>query len=183
MATIKTLLLISIMAISTAAVTSMHDGFFEKPAKTLEKYTHIHLYTHILVHGPNSSAVKVVQGPTKQALGFGEIVVADNPLTEGPDLSSKLLGREQAVYIGVSQDYSKASSLVTANLVFTAGEHKESTITIVGREPLFNFEREMTVVGGTGAFRLARGYYIRKVHTLNPNGNIILEGDIYVFHY
>ncbi|KAK8951348.1 hypothetical protein KSP39_PZI004547 [Platanthera zijinensis] len=183
MATIKTLLLISIMAISMAAVTSVHDGFFEKPAKTLEKYTHIHLYTHILVGGPSPSAVKVVQGPTKQALGFGDMIVADNPLTEGPDLSSKLLGREQAVYIGVSQDYSKADNLVTANLVFTAGEHKESTITIVGRDPLLNFEREMTVVGGTGAFRLARGYSISKVHSLNLTGNTMIESDIYVFHY
>ncbi|KAK8952676.1 hypothetical protein KSP40_PGU005577 [Platanthera guangdongensis] len=184
MATIKTLLLIFVMAISTASVISVHDSFFEK-TKNSEKYTHIHLYVHIAFSGSNPSAVTVVHGPTNKTLEFGDITMVDIPMTEGPELSSKLIGREQGTYIGVSRDpeSSKAVNLISVILVFTDGAHKNNTIALTGRDPIFSVERELIVVGGTGAFRLARGYSIWKIYSRNLTGNAVIEADIYVFHY
>ncbi|KAK8951351.1 Disease resistance response protein 206 [Platanthera zijinensis] len=178
------LLLLSVTAISTAIPTPAHDSYVEKKMGS-EKYTHLHLYVHIAFSGSNATAAKVVQGPTNKSLGFGDMIVVDNPITEGPDLSSKLIGREQGYTITVSRDpdLSKTINLLTINLAFIAGKHKNSTLTIMGRDPVFNVVRELSVVGGTGAFRLARGYSIWTSISFNLTGNSIIEGDIHVFHY
>jgi hypothetical protein len=42
---------------------------------------------------------------------------------------------------------------------------------------------ERPVVGGTGAFRTARGYTLsRTVKTADPNSQVILEYDVYISH-
>ncbi|KAK8951352.1 Disease resistance response protein 206 [Platanthera zijinensis] len=184
MATIKALLLLAVMAISAAMVTPAHDNYVKKKMGS-EKYTHLRLYVHLAFSGVNATTVKVVQGPTNKSLGFGDMLVADNPITEDIDLSSKLIGREQGFTVGVSRDpdFSKTIFLLTINLAFTEGEHNGSTITLSGRDTIFNVERELPVLGGTGAFRLARGYSFWTIVSLNFTGNTTIEGDIHVFHY
>nr|CAD1824616.1 unnamed protein product [Ananas comosus var. bracteatus] len=50
-----------------------------------------------------------------------------------------------------------------------------------GRDPIAAPVRELSVVGGTGQFRMARGYVLWKTYDGNAtNGDGVLELDVYV---
>ncbi|XP_020094188.1 uncharacterized protein LOC109714125 isoform X5 [Ananas comosus] len=121
--------------------------------------THLHFYFHEIVSGPNKTSF-IVAGPNLTSHEFGDIVVFDNALRVGPDPNSKLIGRAQGMSVLAS--LSDQSVLTPINFVFTEGEYKGSTLTLFGRVPASG-TAERTVVGGTGQFRLARGYAISSV--------------------
>ncbi|XVE99856.1 hypothetical protein REPUB_Repub03eG0237600 [Reevesia pubescens] len=50
------------------------------------------------------------------------------------------------------------------SFAFIEGIYNGSSISIVGRNPVLNDVREMPIVGGSGVFRLARGYAL--AHTI-----------------
>ncbi|KAG5053981.1 hypothetical protein JHK85_006491 [Glycine max] len=88
---------------------------------------------------------------------FGLVRILDNPLTLGPELSSKQVGRAEGLYASASR--TELSLLMVMNFALTAGKYNGSTITIMGRNrPLMTKVREMPVIGGSGIFRVARGY-------------------------
>jgi hypothetical protein len=135
-----------------------------------DKETHIKLYWHDVLSGASPTAVQVAHAAVTNTskTGFGAVVVIDDQLTEGPDLkSSKPLGRAQGIYIGAGKD--EVSLLMNMNFVFQAGKYNGSTVAIMGRNAVFNAVREMAVVGGTGEFRMARGYAQARTHTLDLN--------------
>jgi hypothetical protein len=144
-----------------------------------EKSTHIKLYWHDVVSGPNPTAVPVAQAAvTNTSTYFGTLVVIDDPLTEGPDLkSSKPLGRAQGTYVGTGKD--ELTLMMNMNFVFQAGKYNGSTVAIMGR----NAVREMAIVGGTGVFRMARGYAQARTHTLDlKTGDATVEYNLYIKH-
>nr|ACG35889.1 disease resistance response protein 206 [Zea mays] len=149
-----------------------------------EKSTHIKLYWHDVVSGPSPTAVPVAQAAVTNTskTAFGMVVVIDDPLTEGPDLkSSKPLGRAQGTYVGAGKD--ELSLMMNMNFVFQAGEYNGSTVAIMGRNAVFDAVREMAVVGGTGAFRMARGYAQARTHTFDLNtGDATVEYNLYIKH-
>ncbi|KAF8730992.1 hypothetical protein HU200_016872 [Digitaria exilis] len=103
--------------------------------------THIHLYVHER-HGH---------------------LLVDDELRLGPDRrSSPLVGRYQGVFFGTSLEVG-AGYVTAITLVFTAGEHAGSTLSVQGPVLGFTGTIERAVVGGTGKFRLARGYMLFKM--------------------
>ncbi|CAM0879085.1 unnamed protein product [Alopecurus aequalis] len=89
---------------------------------------------------------------------FGIIRMFDNVLRDGPDASnSTLLGRFQGFidFTGVGSLPGKQSVVA---FVFTSGNYSGSTLVISGIVQLINGAIERPIVGGTGAFRMARGY-------------------------
>nr|KYP70639.1 hypothetical protein KK1_009862 [Cajanus cajan] len=55
---------------------------------------------------------------------------------------------------------------------------------MLGRNTVFSAVREMPIVGGSGAFRFARGYAEAKTHTLDlKTRDAVVEYNVYVFHY
>ena len=70
----------------------------------------------------------------------------DDPLTEGPELSSKLVGKAQGIYASASQ--SETGLLMVLNYVFTEGKYNGSSLSILGRNAVFSGVREMPIVGG-----------------------------------
>lgn len=72
--------------------------------------------------------------------------------------------------------------LVSANLGFTTnGPHNGSTIAVYGSYADDQPEKELSVVGGSRKFRLARGYVLIKTYSFNATtGDAILELDVYV---
>jgi Dirigent-like protein len=67
------------------------------------------------------------------------------------------------------------------NLIFTDGAYNGSVITVLGRNTPMHATREMSVVGGTGQFRFARGYAIAKTHSADyKTGDAHVEYDVYV---
>ncbi|CAL5402253.1 unnamed protein product [Camellia sinensis] len=143
-------------------------------AKTLKSkkqiVTNLQFYFHDTVSGKTPSAVRVAQSiytensPTR----FGAVMMADDPLTESPDPSSKLVGRAQGLYGSAGQTESDFGLIMALNYVFVDGIYNGSSISIVGLNCVLHSVREMAVVGGTGLFRLSRGYAVAKTHWFDP---------------
>ncbi|KAI4963787.1 dirigent protein 22-like [Hordeum vulgare subsp. vulgare] len=144
--------------------------------------THLHFYFHDTVSGASPSAVRVA-GPADPSSGtfFGMVTVMDDPLTEGPEPGSAAVGRAQGLYMGADQ--AELGFLQTMNLVLTSGPYNGSTLAVLGRNCPLTDVREMPVVGGTGAFRFARGYAQARTHWLDfMTGDATVEYDVYVMH-
>ena len=148
-----------------------------------ERQTHLHFFMHDTVSGPNATAIKIIPSSGNAAdIKFGHMTMIDDLLTEGPNLRTKIVGRAQGFYAVAS--LSEPALLLTMNLVFTEGKHNGSTLAVVSRDAILSPVRELPVVGGTGRFRLARGYALMKTYWYNvTSGDAILELDVYVLHH
>lgn len=147
-----------------------------------EKLSHFRFFWHDIVSGTNPSSVVIVPPPLKNSTtAFGLVNMIENPLTLGPQLSSKLVGKAQGFYASTSQ--SEVDLIMAMNFAITEGKYNGSTITVLGRNPVFNKVREMPVIGGSGLFRFARGYAELRTHWFSPKTNdAIVEYNIYVLH-
>ncbi|OVA17033.1 Plant disease resistance response protein [Macleaya cordata] len=150
-----------------------------------EKMTRLHFYLHDTMSGDNPSAVVVAEAPStnKSSTLFGRLVMMDDPLTEGPDPNSKLVGRAQGLDGLAGQ---KEMALVMAiSLVFTSDDkYNGSTLSVLTQNPGTHPERQFAVVGGTGLFRFARGVIDAKTYSTNAAaGNSIIEYTVTAIHY
>ncbi|CAN1306972.1 Dirigent protein 21, partial [Linum perenne] len=140
--------------------------------------THLHFYWH---NNVNATAVVAVPPVANSDSGFGLISIMDDPLTAGPTRDSPLVGRAQGVYIGASQ--STFGLLMAMNFVFVGGEYNGSSLAIMGRNEVPLKVRELPVVGGTGVFRLAKGYALLKTYLFHVEAGIaVVEYNVYVWH-
>ncbi|XP_004492507.1 dirigent protein 19-like [Cicer arietinum] len=148
-----------------------------------EKLSHLKFYWHDIVSGNNPSSITIVPSPLKNsATSFGFVNMIENPLTLGPKLSSKLVGKAQGFYASTS--LSEVDLLMAMNFAITQGKYNGSTITILGRNPILDKVREMPIVGGSGLFQFARGYAQLRTHSFSSKTNdAIVEYNIYVLHY
>ncbi|XP_043691944.1 dirigent protein 11-like [Telopea speciosissima] len=144
--------------------------------------SHLHFYFHDIIGGRNPTAIRVAEAPSTKTSEtvFGAVVMMDDPLTENPEATSKLVGRAQGIYSFASQ--SEVAFLMNLNFVFMEGKYNGSTLSILGRNAVFSDVREMPVVGGSGIFRFARGYALAKTHSLD-NTTAVVEYNVYVIHY
>ncbi|EEF47713.1 dirigent protein 22 [Ricinus communis] len=150
------------------------------------KITRVQFYMHDIVGGPNPTAVPVAgrtnftsQDPI--AASFGSIFVIDNPLTVSPDPNSTVVGRAQGIY-AMSSQQKEFSLLMTLTYGFITGPYNGSTFSVVGRNPVMSEVREMPVVGGTGIFRLARGYCMARTHSMDQM-DAIIGYNVTLLHY
>ncbi|CAN6196628.1 unnamed protein product [Urochloa humidicola] len=136
---------------------------------------------HDILTGSSPTAVQVTKGPVASAaipsVAFGDTFVIDDALTESSSPSSAAVGRAQGFYMMTSQ--AGAVLTVCANLLLTSGDYNGSTIAVMGPDDVAADVRELSVVGGTGKFRMASGYVLWKTASLNaPDATI--ELDVYV---
>ncbi|XP_047058151.1 dirigent protein 1-like [Lolium rigidum] len=143
--------------------------------------THIHIYLHEILSGPNATTIAVTQSPRGGNATFGRIGVLDLEVRDGSDpKSSELLGRYQGMFAFAGLVSPPSGLLTTVNFVFTAGEHDGSTLAVLGSIPSFEDSFERAVVGGTGAFRMARGYCVTTA-VANPTPvSVVYEVDLFV---
>ncbi|EXB87364.1 hypothetical protein L484_016710 [Morus notabilis] len=149
-----------------------------------EKLSHFRFYWHDTYSGRNPSAVRVVepQGNKTTKSGFGSVTMIDNPLTEKPELGSKLLGRAQGFYGITSRE--EFSLLMAMTFVFVQGKYNGSTITIFGRNRVADKVREIPVISGSGLFRFARGYAQASTYSFDPVSlDAVVEYNVYLLHY
>ncbi|WCJ32464.1 Disease resistance-responsive (dirigent-like protein) family protein [Euphorbia peplus] len=147
-----------------------------------EKLSHFRFYWHDTYSGSNPTVVPIVKSPMNTTSGFGFMSMIDDPLTEGPEMSSKLMGKAQGFY--GSADQKQPGLLMVMNFVFGQGKYNGSTLSIFGRNQVFSKKREMPVIGGTGLFRFARGYIEASTYSFNQNsGDAIVEYNAYILHY
>lgn len=181
-------LLLLLLLLLSAAASALGPEFgrrLDRKAIGLrkEKLSHFRFYWHDVVSGGNPTSMTVVQPPRNfSSSGFGTVNMIDNPLTIAPEMSSRMVGRAQGFYALASQE--EVGLLMVMNFVFLEGKYNGSTITVMGRNPVFHSVREMPVVGGSGLFRFARGYAQVRTHTLNlKTGDANIEYNVYVLHY
>ncbi|KAK3204949.1 hypothetical protein Dsin_018995 [Dipteronia sinensis] len=170
-------------------VSAENDGYARTLERKLfalkkkEKLTHFQLYWHDIYSGTRPTAVPIVSPPSNSSgTLFGGISMIDDPLTEGSELSSKLIGKAQGLYGSAAQE--EAGLLMVMNFVFMEGKYNGSTITILGRNKVFSNVREMPVIGGSGLFRFARGYAQARTHKFDTKtGDATVQYNVYVLHY
>ncbi|KAG6538996.1 hypothetical protein ZIOFF_004148 [Zingiber officinale] len=145
-------LLLFLFVAAVAAASSNPNG-----------YMHLRFYNHerILGSGPSATVVYAVQRrDSNSGAGFGNVIVYDNLLRSGVETDSPIVGRNQGM--GVGSSLAENSGLTNFQLVFTAGKYSGSSLALQGLFPVAPlgtvFERAIT--GGTGKFRLARGYLL-----------------------
>lgn len=149
--------------------------------KPTEKFAKIHFYVQDLLGGPNPTVYEIASAsitsgsPTE----FGLVRAVDDLLTAEPADDSETVGRVQGLV--TSADLETYALAMNLNFYFTSGKYKGSTISILGRNPLGDKEREVAVVGGTGVFRGARGYAITSTYSHDDEtNNNVLEYTLYV---
>ncbi|VFQ60054.1 unnamed protein product [Cuscuta campestris] len=147
-----------------------------------EKLSHFRFYWHDVLSGKNPTSVMVIPPPGNSTTGFGYANMIDNPLTLRPELTSDCVGRAQGLYASASQQ--GIGFLMVMNFAFIEGKYNGSTLTVVGRNPAMDAVRELSVVGGSGLFRFARGYVQARTHWLDlETGDATVEYNAYVLHY
>ncbi|KAL0330000.1 UNVERIFIED_CONTAM: Disease resistance response protein [Sesamum radiatum] len=143
-----------------------------RPCKRMVFYFHDILYNG---HNAKNATAAIVGAPawgnTTILAGqnhFGNVVVFDDPITLDNNLHSRAVGRAQGFYLYDKKDVFTA--WLGFSFVFNSTEHKGS-INFAGADPLMNKTRDISVIGGTGEFFMARG-----VATLTTDA---FEGDVY----
>ncbi|XP_073127135.1 dirigent protein 22-like [Henckelia pumila] len=146
-----------------------------------EKVGKVHFFVQDVLGGKNPTVYEVARASISlnSSTSFGQVRVLDDLLTVGPEKDSEELGRAQGTITSVDLETSALSMYL--NFVFTSGQYNGSTITILGRNQIMNDQRELPVVGGTGIFRMARGYAITNTYSYDPYTNYgVLEYTLYV---
>ncbi|XP_004146539.1 disease resistance response protein 206 [Cucumis sativus] len=154
----------------TFSVASKHR--FRRPCRHLVFYFHDIIFNG---HNAKNATSAIVGAPAWGNLTvlaaqnhFGNVVVFDDPITLDNNLHSPPVGRAQGFYIYDKKDIFTA--WLGFSFVFNSTEHRGS-LNFAGADPLMNKTRDISVIGGTGDFFMARG-----IATLSTDS---LEGEVY----
>ncbi|KAK4414457.1 Dirigent protein 21 [Sesamum alatum] len=154
---------------------------FKKLLQSREKVAKLHFFIQDALGGSNATVWEVARSQitSTSATSFGQVRVLDDLITADPDRSSDKLGRAQGVitFSGLEE----SALTMSLNFYFTSGKYSGSSLCIMGRNPISSKNRELPVVGGTGVFRMARGYSISNTYSYDAATNYgVLEYTVYV---
>ncbi|KAL5198389.1 hypothetical protein ABZP36_001901 [Zizania latifolia] len=153
------------------------------PASARRRAVRLRFYMHDIVGGPGQTSVVVVKGPgppnPSMAAGnnFGDTVVIDDVVTEGPSVASKEVGRAQGTYMLASMV--RPVFVVSITVALTSGPCNGSTIVVAGRDDTSEEVRELAVVGGTGQLRRAAGHVLWRTAKVESKLHAVLELDVH----
>ncbi|KAG6385167.1 hypothetical protein SASPL_153995 [Salvia splendens] len=135
--------------------------------------------------GSQNATVIEIPGPSNGALNFsrfGAMFCTDDPITVGFEEGSAVIARGRGLYVTSALDGSNTH--VMLSVVFIDGEYKGSTIELYGSDKQFEKVREVAVVGGTGKFRLARGYAtFETLYFDTGRSHAIIQSNMTILHY
>ncbi|XP_047954019.1 dirigent protein 21-like [Salvia hispanica] len=164
-----------------AAAAAAPAPWVQTLTKGNKKITKLHFYVHNHESGPNTTVYRVAAASitSTSPTTFGRVNVLDDLVTAGPDINTEPVARVQGVV--AYSDLHTVAIAMTVNFYITAGEFNKSTLCVSVRLPLTERLREIPVIGGTGAFRLARGYAVSTPYSFDfATANSVLEYTIYV---
>ncbi|QHO44621.1 hypothetical protein S83_018945 [Arachis hypogaea] len=127
MAKSKTLFSIFFIPLLFSTLITARDPRFDRSLspKSLglrkEKLSHLHFYFHDILSGQNPTAVRVAQAAmtATSPTVFGAVMMADDPLTVGPEPNSKVIGKAQGIYASASQNDLGLLMVTTRNKGFS----------------------------------------------------------------
>ncbi|CAI0408015.1 unnamed protein product [Linum tenue] len=180
-------LLLTVISLATSRSWAQPSARSVNWAKRLDSgsgpdtITNIQFYFHDIFTGNHPTATRVVHPVPgfSHTTFFGAVVMADDPLTESADRSSKVIGRAQGMYAAAGR--SEISLLMSMSYGFTDGDYDGSSLSIVGRNRAVDPTRELPVLGGTGVFRMARGYAVIKTVSANARGDAVVHYNVTVY--
>lgn len=154
-------LLLSLFLVAIAIITPSQPALAAK-SKTLKRSLpckRIVLYYHdILFDGTdlaNATSATVANETKLGNFKFGKFVVFDDKMTYDNNLHSPEVARAQGFYFyDMKTDY---NAWFAYTLVFNSTEHYKGTLNIMGADLMMEKTRDLSVVGGTGDFFMARG--------------------------
>ncbi|MED6194342.1 hypothetical protein PIB30_027600 [Stylosanthes scabra] len=150
----------------------------ENNNKPTQKLTTLHFYYHDILQGEHPTVVQIIDPSNNTPNGLGTTFVMDNALTEGPDLSSKQVGRAQGIF-GSASIHDRGMFMLINFAFSEEGEYKGSTLSMLGRNPVMDTVREMPIVGGTGLFRFASGYAIaQSLWSISSDEHFVVEYNV-----
>ncbi|KAL3580762.1 hypothetical protein D5086_018597 [Populus alba] len=125
------LLVISLVGVMQWAKSTNAESWASRLEAEKENVTNLQFYFHDILSGKNPTAIKVAQpsADNKSPTLFGSIMMADDPLTEGPDPSSKPVGRAQGIYGSAGQN--ELALIMAMNFAFTDGIYNGSCISLL----------------------------------------------------
>ncbi|CAN6199969.1 unnamed protein product [Urochloa humidicola] len=151
------LLLLGLTGVSHGRRRIVSDNV-DEPCLSMTVYYH-----DILYDGSNTANATsaVVAQPTLLSRSvsvndtfFGEIVVFNDVVTAGPALSSAPVAHAEGFYFYDKKE--SASAWFAFSLVFNSTERR-GTLNLMGADIIADKTRDISVVGGTGDFFMARG--------------------------
>ncbi|XP_057249775.1 dirigent protein 22-like [Beta vulgaris subsp. vulgaris] len=158
-------------------------------AKTIpyghEQKTTLEFYYHEFAFGENATVAWIAQAqppqPNPPFTAFGNLYMVDGRLTVGPDVNSKLIGRAQGFFGSDSQTEENFMLGITYSLI--DGIYNGSTFTSLGQNTYINSVRELSIIGATGLFRMARGYSLARIYSIDlTTGIIIVHYNVTLIH-
>jgi len=180
----KVVLLVIFAIIFTWVAQAQDQTSWAKRVDTgKEVVTTLQFYFHDKLSGSNPSAVQIAQaaGTNNSSTLFGALLMIDDPLTIGPEPTSKLVGRARGLYGSAGQ--TDMGLIMVVSYGFTDGIYQGSSFSLLSLNPAMNPVREMAIVGGTGLFRLARGYALAQTYSANSNGDAIVGYNVTIVTY
>ncbi|XP_073119801.1 dirigent protein 22-like [Henckelia pumila] len=146
----------------------------------IPKFAIIEFYDQdvLSVNGETSYVIATSSITSTSPTVFGQLSMVDNLITAGPDPNSAAIGRRQGL-VGLC-DLNELAVYLSLNFIFNGGMYNGSTISVLGRRPVLKNQQEISIVGGTGDFRLARGIAVLNTYVLNTTGDYIVKYTLYV---
>lgn len=139
---------------ASALPSKKSSKFYPKPCKQFVLYYHDILFGRTRNILSNSTSYRITNATNLGNYQFGSLIVFDDPITKDENLRSPPAAAAQGLYVyDMRNDY---STLFVFSLIFNSTEHK-GTLNIVGSDPLGAPSRDLSIVGGTGDFFMARG--------------------------
>ncbi|KAK9020970.1 hypothetical protein V6N11_010981 [Hibiscus sabdariffa] len=145
----------------------------EKPCKRFVLYYH-----NILFGGDdvaNATSAATANATRLGNTNFGMLVVFDDPMTKDQHLLSPPVARAQGFYFYDMKTTFNAWFAYT--LVFNSSDYK-GTLNIMGADMMMEKTRDLSVVGGTGDFFMARGIATFQTMTVEGAKYFRLKMDI-----
>jgi hypothetical protein len=121
--------------------------------------------TSTLVGAPHGANRTILTGTDNHC---GDLAVFDDPITLDNNYHSPPVGRAQGFYLYDMKN--TFSAWLGFTFVLNSTDYK-GTITFAGADPILTKYRDISVVGGTGDFLMARG-----IATISTDA---YEGDVY----
>ncbi|GMJ03578.1 hypothetical protein like AT2G21110 [Hibiscus trionum] len=155
----KSLISAWILVLTTAMAMAPCHSYYSKAKPYVpppQKITRLHFFLHDTLSGENPSAVTSERDDHIGALRRG-------------------------LWVSTGKD---VLTLMVYLVGFTKGEFNGSSISMFSRNPITETEREVAVVGGSGKFRMAKGFAQLKTYFRNSTlRNSIVEYKVTVIHY
>ncbi|EFJ16946.1 hypothetical protein SELMODRAFT_115653 [Selaginella moellendorffii] len=133
---------------------------------------------------PDANTAQVVAAPRSNltVLGYGTMVVFDDPLTMDYSPDSTPVGRAQGFYVYDQLTKESVSAIFVFTALFNQEDGFNGTLNFVGADPVLSPYRDISVVGGTGDFELARG--IARLSTQSISGvTFVLKVVVTLFYF